>query len=155
MAQHFELTAAEARLLAAVLDEIIPRSSDGKMPGAGEIGLVDDIERALQQHPAPAPVISQALAVLAQMTRERGWQDVDLIGKADRLALLQELEVREPAFVPTLMFLSYGLYYQHPRVLQALGREARPPHPAGYEMVPNDLTLLDPVRRRGKMFRDA
>jgi hypothetical protein len=153
MADPFGLTTTQAPLLAAVLDEIIPRS--GSMPGAGEVGLVADIERAVQQNPAPAPVITQALAVLAEVTRERGYDDFDKLGKADRLALLQELEAREPAFVPTLMFLSYSLYYQHPRVVQALGREARPPHPAGYEMAPNDLTLLDPVRRRGKMFRQA
>jgi hypothetical protein len=33
--------------------------------------------------------------------------------------------------------------------------EARPPHPKGYEMAPHDLSLLDPVRRREKLYRDC
>jgi hypothetical protein len=38
-------------------------------------------------------------------------------------------------------------------VLTALGLEARPPHPAGYAIEPNDLSLLDPVRRRAELYR--
>ena len=39
------------------------------------------------------------------------------------------------------------------RVVAALGLEPRPPHPKGYEMGTDDLTLLDPVRRRGPRYR--
>jgi hypothetical protein len=46
-------------------------------------------------------------------------------------------------------------YYQAPRVVEALGLEARPPHPKGYEVELGDLTLLDEVRRRGKLYRDC
>ncbi|HUI24603.1 MAG TPA: hypothetical protein VL403_00860, partial [Candidatus Kryptonia bacterium] len=46
-------------------------------------------------------------------------------------------------------------YCQHARVVEALGLEARPPHPQGYQMEPNDLTLLDDVRRCPKRYRDG
>jgi hypothetical protein len=40
-------------------------------------------------------------------------------------------------------------------VLLALDLEPRPPHPKGFTMPENDLGLLDPVRARGKLWRDA
>jgi hypothetical protein len=50
---------------------------------------------------------------------------------------------------------TYAGYYQHPRVMSALGLAPRPPHPLGYEMGADDLSLLDPVRRRAKMYREV
>ena len=48
---------------------------------------------------------------------------------------------------------TYMAYYSNDRVLEGLGLEPRPPHPGGYAMEPNDLTLLDDVRRRPKLYR--
>ena len=33
--------------------------------------------------------------------------------------------------------------------------EPRPPFPLGYEQPPDDLSLLDPVRERPKLYRDC
>ena len=57
--------------------------------------------------------------------------------------------------MPALLFLAYSGYYQHPRVVETLGLEARPPHPKGYAMEAFDPSLLDAVRRRGKIYRDV
>jgi hypothetical protein len=46
-------------------------------------------------------------------------------------------------------------YYQHDRVLEALGMETRAPYPQGFQVIAGDLALLAPVRRRGKVYRDA
>jgi hypothetical protein len=37
--------------------------------------------------------------------------------------------------------------------MRALSIEIRPPFPNGYQQEPNDLTLLEPVRQRGEIFR--
>ena len=50
---------------------------------------------------------------------------------------------------------TYTGYYQHPRVLEALGLETRPPHPTGYPTIEGDLTLLDAVRGRARMYREC
>jgi hypothetical protein len=42
-----------------------------------------------------------------------------------------------------------------PRVLEALGVEPRPPHPAGYATVEGDPSLLEPVRQRGRTYREC
>ena len=46
-------------------------------------------------------------------------------------------------------------YYQDDRVLAAIGLEARPPFPKGYDVPAGDLSLLEPVRRRGSIVREA
>jgi hypothetical protein len=46
-------------------------------------------------------------------------------------------------------------YYQHPKALEGLGLEPRPPHPKGYDLEPGNLDALERVRARGKLWRDA
>jgi hypothetical protein len=46
-------------------------------------------------------------------------------------------------------------YYRDDRVMRSLGMEPRPPFPKGFELEQGDWSLLDPVRRRPKLYRDA
>ena len=39
--------------------------------------------------------------------------------------------------------------------MTALGIEERPPFPQGYDVPQGDWSLLDPVKRRPKFFREA
>ena len=48
----------ETGTLRAVLDEIIPPSGDGRLPGAGELGLAEGLrERAADLWPVLAPAL--------------------------------------------------------------------------------------------------
>lgn len=143
----------ETRTLASVLDEIIPPS--GKMPGAGALGLVRHIEQTVQQSPELKPVIAQGLAAADQLARSRNAECFAALSKDQKVEVLRELESSMPAFLSSLIFPTYIGYYQHPRVGAALGLGGHAPHPQGYTMEPNDLSLLDPVRRRGKRYREC
>ena len=44
-------TDTERATLASVLDEIIPPSADGRLPGAGEVGVATHVDRALANLP--------------------------------------------------------------------------------------------------------
>ncbi len=143
----------EERALASVLDEIIPPRSDGKLPGAGELGLARYIEQAVQQSLDLGRAIAQGLAALDDLAGLRGARDFAALSSQDRLEVLNEIATTEPGFLPGLIFHTYAGYYQDGRVMEALGLEPRPPHPEGYEMEPNDLTLLDPVRQRSRLYR--
>ena len=68
--------------------------------------------------------------------------------------MLSEHESAGTGMLRGLIFHTYMGYYQDGRVMEALGLEARPPFPLGYELEPGDLSLLDPVRRRPKLFRE-
>jgi hypothetical protein len=146
----------EIRALNAVLDEIVPPSADGKLPGAGEVGVADYIQtHTLRQSPELEPLIKQGLATLDAIARRREPRGFCALSPVPRAEALAELESSSPGFVSSLIFPTYLGYYQHPRVLAALGLGTNPPHPTGYQMEPNDLKLLDAVRRRAKFFRDC
>ena len=141
----------EAHALESVLDEIIPPSGDGRLPGAGEAGLV----RYIEQHaPELRPTIAQGLSALDELAAGRGARGFEALSREDKLELLNELATAQPAFLPGLMLQTYVGYYQNDRVLEGLGLEPRPPYPDGYKMEPTDLGLLDGVRRREKLYRD-
>ncbi len=147
-----ELNTDTARGLAALLDELVPPSEDGQLPGAGELGLGSTIHAST---PDLRPVIEQGLAALDECARSRGARDFADLPKGERGAVLTEVAALQVALVPGLVFQTYVHYYQHPRVLSGLQLEPRPPYPKGYEMEPSDLSLLDPVRERPKLYREC
>jgi len=148
-------SAVQEDILRALLDEVIPPSPDGRLPGAGALDLIGHVARTVRQTPMLAPVVEYGLSAIAELAGTRspdGWAG---LSRAERSALLAEFAAGDQFFMPALLFLAYSGYYQHPRVVEALGLEARPPHPKGYAMEAFDTTLLDAVRRRGKIYRDV
>ncbi|MBW2421934.1 MAG: gluconate 2-dehydrogenase subunit 3 family protein [Deltaproteobacteria bacterium] len=140
------------RTLAAVLDEIIPASRDGALPGAGALGVGVYVEERLG---TAAEAVTAGLAALEELAMGRGAAGFCAAAREDRLPLLNEVSESHPGLLGSLIFHGYGGYYQDPRVVEALGLEARPPHPKGYELESGDLGLLDAVRARPKLYRDA
>ena len=69
--------------------------------------------------------------------------------------VLRAVESESPAFFDELVRLTYVGYYSQPRVAAALGLEARPPQPLGFELEQADLSSLDNVRQRGPVYREA
>ena len=143
----------EVRTLSALLDVIIPPSLDGVMPGAGQLGLADDIARTLAEDPAMQPPVSAGLAALDDAARNSGADDFVAVILADRAALVEGFSSGHPVLVPLLVYHTYVRYYTKVPVLKGLGLEGRTPHPEGYELEDGDFGLLGPVRDRGPMFR--
>ena len=155
MSEETAFSAEQEEMLRALLDEVIPPSPDGRLPGAGDLGLVAHIARTVQQMPMLRPVVEYGLSALAEQAAGRapgGWA---ALSREERGDVLRTFAASDQLFLPAFLFLAYSGYYQHERVVEALGLEARAPHPKGYAMEPFDVTLLDPVRRRGKIYRDA
>jgi len=143
-------TPDEAALLASLLDETIPPSTDGRMPGAGALDLVPGMARTAARMPMLRPVLEYGLGALADLARARhpdGWA---ALSAAERRAVFGEFAASDQFFMPALLFLVYAEYYRHPRVVAALGLEPRAPHPAGHAMEPDDWALLEPVRARAR-----
>ena len=149
------LSADDARTLEAVLDEIIPASEDRALPGAGAAGGVAHIEGVLAKSPELGPLLRDGLAAARDAAGRRGSGGFAALSRADRLEVLNEVSDAHPALIPSLIFHSYIGYYLNPRVQEALGLEARPPHPLGYTFEADDLSLLDEVRARPRLYRDC
>ena len=139
--------------LSAVLDAIIPPSADGRLPGAGALGLAAAIEERLG---AMGAFTARGLDALDAIARERGARGFAALAPTARADALNAHATADPGFLPGLVFQVYSAYYQHPRVQEALGLEPRPPHPKGYALEQPDLdALLTPVRARAKRYREV
>ena len=149
------LSPDERRTLTSVLDELVPPSADGRLPGAGELGLAGHVEAVLHRAPELRPIVARGLAALDAFARGRSARDFAALPRELRLEALNGLAATEPECLPSLVFHTYTGYYQERRVLEGLGLEARPPHPKGHALETGDLGLLEPVRRRGKLYRDC
>lgn len=152
--ESFRLSPDDERMLASLLDEIVPPSSDGRLPGAGALGLTAHIARTVQQTPMLRPVVEYGVSALADLARKRSPTGFAALSRQERADLWKEFAATDQFFLPAFLFLVYSGYYQHPRVVEVLGLEPRAPHPKGYPMEADDLTLLEPVRRRGKIYRE-
>lgn len=140
----------DERALASVLDALVPPSDDGRLPGAGALGLAPAI---LARAPELRPLLAQGLPELDALARRRGVPGFAALPVAERGELLNELEAAQPGFLGGLVFHTYVAYYESGAVLEGLGLEARPPYPQGYELEAGDLGRLDAVRRRGARYR--
>lgn len=146
------LSPDEERDLSSVLDEIIPPRDDGRLPGAGALGLAGHIQRTMREKPDFRFAVVEGLAALRALAGRGGFA---ARSGEERRELLGALAEQQPAFLPGLVFQTYMAYYQDDRVVAALGLEARPPFPDGYELEPFDATLLDAVRRRPRLYREC
>ena len=147
------LSPEQLRALAALLDVLVPPDAERGMPGAGELGVADALEENLRQRPELAPGLEEGLARLDRLAGQRAGCAFAQLEAAGRRAVLDETTRELPAFLGLVLLQSYLAYYRHPRVLEALGLEARPPYPKGHAVPPTDFSLLDPVRRRAPFYR--
>jgi hypothetical protein len=138
------------RTFSAVLDELVPARNG--VPGAGSLGIGEYVEARLA---GVVGMISQSLAALDALAQEQAGAQFADLAPEQRAPLLSEAAASHPGFLESLIFHTYNGYYQHPRVSAAIGLEARPPHPLGYELETGDLSLLDPVRQRDKLYREV
>lgn len=146
------LTPEQRATLDIVLNLIVPPSADGRMPGAAEVGVPAYL---VAEAPDALPLLCQELEQLDRCSRERFAREFAELEEAERKNLIETMRAQAPSFMSRLAMETLACYYQHDRVLEGLGLEARPPYPKGYQVVQGDLSLLDPVRARGKIYRDA
>ena len=120
----------DERALAELLDELVPPSDHGGgLPGAGALGVIAQVEDLAGRIPGLGPMLAQGLSTLDRLASQRNADGFAALPKSDRRAVVDELTAADPGFFPTLTFVAYVGYYQHPRVVAALGLEHRPPHP--------------------------
>jgi hypothetical protein len=147
------MTADARRMIADLLDLVIPPSADGRRPGAGALGLADHVVATVERTPMLGPVVEYGLTTLQEAATRRNPAGWTALTAADKAEVFGAFAATDQFFLPAFLFLAYSGYYQAPPIVEALGMEARPPHPTGYRMEGNDLSLLEPVRRRGRMYR--
>lgn len=127
----------EQAALAAIVGQIIPASDPFDQPGADDPAILHDILVS------GADLRGRLSTALASLSRDAAFD-------APQAA---EFRRAFPEAAELIQTLTVQCYYRDDRVMRALQIDARPPFPAGYTQVPNDFSLLDPVRQRGEIYR--
>jgi len=141
-------TAAEIRSLGRVAALMIPASSEYAVPGADDAAILSDIASSLGRDTV---AVRKALAFLDSLA---GGSLADAPGQMQEDAI-QRFRQAHPALAAVLVAVVTRCYYRDDRVMRSLGMETRPPFPKGFDVEQGDWSLLDPVRARGKIYREV
>ena len=133
----------------AVLDCLVPGDTDG-WPAAGEHGLAPKMLELLETLSVDG---REQLAIFLSQLPE----SFPTLSTEEQIEILKTIELSNPDSFETILKACYSAYYTDPEIRRILelktGYEARPPQPLGYDMLPFDESLLEPVRARGPIWR--
>ena len=132
------------RLLAGIMDILIPANPSRNIPAGGLAEVVDF-------------VVAQEIDGL-DLLLETTAQALEG-GEPLSPETVRGLEMAHPESFAALLRATYMGYYSRADIRSCLGVKEAPVHPDGYEVAPEPPDLLEaltaPVRARGKVYRDA
>lgn len=133
------LTTEEIATLTKVAGLMIPPSTAYNVPGADDPAIVQEIVADANKNVAEP--MKAALAA---------WTATDAADDAARVAAFTKGEAENAGLLQTVV---NRVYYRDDRVMVSLGMEPRAPFPKGFEVEESDWSILDPVRKRGDVWR--
>ena len=138
-------------ILDAILDELIPPSEDGKIPGAGALGVAEFLPTANAYAPDPTGSVQTILDAVPA--------DFVALPRDEKVAALKRVKAAHGQAFEALLRLTYMGYYSRPDTRPHFGIGAHPIHPLGYPVARESDAMMEeltaPVRARGKVYRDA
>ena len=146
------LDADQEAALAAVVGAMIPASEEFAVPGADDPAIFADLLTLVKRHPEP---VLEGLKALDDIAESRHGGRFGTLDEEARAATLDAFSRSGAAHLRAIVSMTVQVYYRDDRVMISLGMEPRPPFPKGFEVEQGDLSLLDPVRERGRIWRDA
>ncbi|KAB0265468.1 hypothetical protein [Microvirga brassicacearum] len=143
-----ELSPAEQETLHCVASHMIPPSEELGLPGATDPAIFADILRSIGRD---LPALRQALHAITEMAGG----PLAVLSSIEQRALLSRFRSGRPDLAGVVEAVTVRCYYRDDRVMSSVGMEVRPPFPVGFAVPQGDWSLLEPVRSRGKIYRDA
>ncbi len=142
------LSADQCRSLRCLAEMMIPASAEYGVPSAGDDAIFGDILQSVGRD------AGHVIAVLQTLDAMSGgpFADLDPQRRDPIAAQLRETGGEALAY---LTRITLQCYYRDDRVMRSLDMEPRPPFPNGFEVEQGDWSLLDPVRARPKLYREA
>ncbi|MBI5288610.1 MAG: gluconate 2-dehydrogenase subunit 3 family protein [Chloroflexi bacterium] len=136
----------DSAFVQALFDVVIPPSDDGKLPGAGSLGLASTLAAQLEADPVFGPPVQAGLQAVYNAALARDPAGFAALPPQARVEVVESQLGAHPMLMIGLTLHLYPAYYQHPRVLEGLGEPPRPPFPEGYDLEPTDPHLLEHLR---------
>lgn len=143
------LSEAQKETLVIVVDMMIP--AEGEMPSAADPLIMKAIIDGLGDNES---LVVLALSTLDDLSSKQYERLFSRLESGQRDELIASFKSSHAELVQLLQYCTASHYYQDDRVMQALGLEARSPHPGGYSVDATDWSLLEPVRGREKIYRE-
>jgi len=138
----------EAKLLSRLAELMIPAQND--MPSGADDLVFGPALEALETQ---AELVKKGLRALNQSSDTSVGESFLELSLADQL---QQCEtVLDPSFKAVFQTQVASSYYQDERVMAAIGIPPRAPFPEGYQIDETDWSVVEPVRARGAIFRNA
>jgi hypothetical protein len=144
------LNGTQKNTLDALLKLIIPASEDEKMPSAAEVGFLEYLVHAEPDFIPRLKLSLDAIMDAAKPAHDKPFSEID---EPEQEILVNQLRRSQGKFFDWLTNLVFICYYQHDRVMVGIGLEPRPPFPKGNQVDDGDLSLLEPVSQRGRIWR--
>ena len=152
------LSDSEIKLLNAVLNELIPARADGRVPGAGDLGVAAFLGRAAAADDGLAVHLRTASTTVAELVKAAGGP-FEALAPENRRDLVAELESSAPEAFQALLRQTYMGYYSRPDVRVLFGLSDQPTQPNGYDMPSESpefmAELTAPVVARGRCYRSV
>ena len=142
------LSADQRRSLRCLAEMMIPASAEYGVLSAADDAILGDILQSVGRD------AGHVIAVLQTLDAMSGGPFADLDPQR-RDAIAAQLRETGGESLAYLTRIILQCYYRDDRVMRSLGMEPRPPFPKGFEVEQGDWSLLDPVRARPKLYRDA
>ena len=144
------LSGRERELLRSFAGTVIPASTEYGIPGADDEAIAAEVVDGATGSAEEVAASLAALDALSRDDRGAGFVELDPGG---RLAVAEAFRESHRRLAASLITLVAQCYYRDERVMASLGMEPRPPYPEGFEVEQGDWSLLDPVRRRERLYR--
>ncbi|MDE0420661.1 MAG: hypothetical protein OXK76_07215 [Gammaproteobacteria bacterium] len=145
-------TTEEQRTLLALVGALIPPSAEFGTPGADDPVIAADIlATARPYHATVASALTQIESAAAKRY-DTPYPDLDA---ATRASIASDLSRSRFAGVGTLVTITAQCYYRDDRVMRSLGMAPRSPYPDGFDIPQGDWSLLEPVRQRGRIYKEV
>jgi hypothetical protein len=142
------LSDAEKANLAAMSARMIPASAEFKVPGADDPLIQADFAKSIGRD---ATAVHNTLALIEKLAGG----NLAALPEAQQDEICAKLREQGGIDLTLTTRIVLQCYYRDDRVMISLGMEPRPPFPKGHTLPQGDWSLLDPVRARGKIWRDA
>ena len=143
--------------LERILEEIIPESSDGRIPSAKKIGVLDNLNTKISENNEFYSIFQEGLNFI-RTTIDLRINIIQEMSSEELIKIINLIEDNCPKFFENFLRSIYMFYYSKGSVRSYFGLSINPPHPNGYDVEkesPEEINLLvKPVLERGHCYRD-
>ena len=147
-----QLTNKQIKIFRLLARGMIPASTEYGLPGGDDQKIFDNILVAAQ---VDLQLLEKGLSELDDLSRAHHKKEFLSLDDQMRSNIISSFLASSAIYVDVISNLILQCYYRDDRVMNSLGMELRSPFPSGYEVAQSDWSLLEPVRKKDKIYRDS